>query len=104
MFSNFMGPIHELNKVYKTFAWTERADMAFQKIKKRLFSLPVISFPDFSRLFTPTNDASDVVCGVILMQEADNRKKSHPAEQNWSTTEQETCYKMGDIEIRLFLT
>ena len=67
MFSSLMSPIHELNKVNKPFAWTERADKAFQKIKKRLSSPPVISFSDFSRLFTLTTDASDVACGAILM-------------------------------------
>ena len=34
MFSGLMSPIHEFNKVTKPFAWTERADKAFQKIKK----------------------------------------------------------------------
>ena len=90
-----MRPIHKLNK---TFTWTEKADKTFKKIKNRL-SLPlVISFPDFSQLFTLTTDASNVACGTILMQEADNGKKkitavaSHsfnPMEQNWSTTERE---------------
>ena len=43
MFSSLMSLIHELNKVNKPFAWIERADKAFQKIKKRLSSPPVIS-------------------------------------------------------------
>ena len=90
MFSSLMSPIHELNKVNKPFAWTERADKAFQKIKKQLSSPPVISFPDNSRLFTLTTDASDGACGAILMQGVDNGKNiiavpSHtfnPTEQN----------------------
>lgn len=98
MFSKLMGPIHELNKVNKPFVWTQNADRAFKKTKDRLSSPPVISFPDFSKLFTLTTDASDVACGAILMQEADNGKKgiiavaSHTfnsTEQNWSTTERE---------------
>ena len=96
MFSSLMSPIHELNKVNNPFAWTERTDKVFEKIKKRLSSPPVISFTDFSRLFTLTTDASDVACGAILMQEADNGKKNiiavasrtfNPREQNWPTTE-----------------
>ena len=98
IFSSLMSPIHELNKVNNPFAWTERTDKAFEKIKKRLSSPPVISFPDFSRLFTHTTDASDVVCGAILMQEADNGKNNiiavtsrtfNPTEQNCSTTQRE---------------
>ena len=60
MFSSLMSPIHELNKINKPFAWTVRVEKAFQKIKKWLSSPPVISFPDFSWLFTLTTDASDV--------------------------------------------
>ena len=98
MFSSVMSRIHELNKVNKPFAWIERADKAFQKIKKRLSLPPVISFPDFSRLFTLTTDANDVACEAILMQEADKEKKNiiavasrtfNPTEQNWSTTKRE---------------
>ena len=109
MFSSLMSPIHELNKVNKTFPWTERADKAFQKTKKR----PVISFPDFSRLFTFTTDASDVACGAILMQEADNGKKNiiavasrtfNPSEQNWSTTEREAyAIKWAILKFNYFL-
>ena len=61
-------------------------------------SPPVISFLDFLQLFTLITDASNVACGAILMQEADNGKKNiiavashtfNPTEQNWSTIEQE---------------
>ena len=113
MFSSLMSPIHELNKANKPFAWTERADRAFQKIKKRLSSPPVISFPGFSRMFTLNTDASDVACGAILMQEADNRKKNiiavasrtfKPTEQDWSTTEREAyAIKWAILKFDYFL-
>ena len=74
-FSNLMRPIHELNKTNKTFTWTEKEDKTFEKIKNRLSSPPVISFPDSSQFFTLTTDASDVACGAIQMQEADNGKE-----------------------------
>ena len=113
MFSSLMSPIHELYKVNKPFARTERAGKAFQKIKKRLSSPPVISFLDFSQLFTLTTDASDVACGAILMLEADNGKKNiiavasrtfNPTEQNWSTTEREAyAIKWAILKFDYFL-
>ena len=69
-----MRPIHELNITNKTLTWIEKADKAFEKIRNRLSSPLVISFPYFSQLFTLTPDANDVACGAILMQEADNGK------------------------------
>ena len=111
--TSLMSPIYEINKVNKPFAWTERADKAFEKIKKRLSSPPAISFPDFSRLFSFTTDVSDVVCGAILMQEADNGKKNiiavasrtfNPMEQNWSTTEREAyAIKWAILKFDYFL-
>ena len=98
MFSNLMAPINELNKPGWTFVWTEGANKAFNKIKKRLASPPIISFPDFTGLFTLTTDASDIACGAILMQENKHGQKkiiavaSHTfnaTERNWSTTERE---------------
>ena len=97
-FSNLMGSIHKLNKTNKSFTWTERANKAFKKIKDQLSSPPVISFPDYFQLFTLTTDVSDIACGAILMQEAENGRKkiiavaSHTfnaTEQNWSMTERE---------------
>ena len=93
-----MAPINELNKPGRTFVWTEGANKAFNKIKKRLASPPIISFPDFTGLFTLTTDASDIACGAILMQENKHGRKkiiavaSHTfnaTERNWSTTERE---------------
>ena len=97
-FSELMKPIHALNKSGIVFAWTPEADRAFKKIKKKLTTSPVISFPDFALPFSLTTDASDRACGAILMQEAANGKKRIVAvasktfsqtEQNWSTTERE---------------
>ena len=70
-----MKPIHALNKSGVVFSWTEEADKAFKKIKKKLTSSPVISFPDFTLPFSLTTDASDRACGAILMQETADGKK-----------------------------
>ena len=53
MFSNLMAPINELNKPGWTFVWTEGANKAFNKIKKRLASPPIISFPRLHRTLYP---------------------------------------------------
>ena len=98
MFSNLMAPINELNNPGRTFIWTEGANKAFNKIKKRLASPPIISFPDFTGLFTLTTDASDIARGAILMQENKHGQKKiiavasytfNATERNWSTTERE---------------
>ena len=74
-FSQLLAPIHALNRDNIKFIGTDDAHRAFEKIKRLLSSPPVISFPDFSSLFTLTTDASDTACGAILMQEAHDGKK-----------------------------
>ena len=113
-----LAPIHALNKDNIKFIRTDDAHRAFEKIKRRLSSPPVISFPDFSSLFTLTTDASDTACGAILMQEAHDCMKKiitvasttfNATERNWSTTERERerekerergiRHKMDDLKV-----
>ena len=112
-FAELMKPIHNLNKADVVFEWTEEANKAFQKIKKKLTSNPIISFPDFNLPFTLTTDASDRACGAILMQETPCGKKKivavasrtfSPTEQNWSTTEREAfAIKWAILKFDYFL-
>ena len=90
--------VKTMDNHYSASGKASEANKAFKKIKDRLSSPPVISFPDFSQLFTLTTDTSDIACCAILMQEAENGRKkiiavaSHTfnaTEQNWSTTEWE---------------
>ena len=112
-YAEMMKPIHNLNKGKNTFQWTDEAEKALKKIKRKLTTSPVISFPDFSLPFTLTTDASDRACGAILMQEHSNGMKSiiaaisrtfNKTEQNWSTTEREAfCIKWAIIRFEYFL-
>ena len=112
-FAELMKPIHHLNKSSVPFEWTQEAEEAFLKIKKKLTSSPIISFPDFNLPFSLTTDASDRACGAILMQETPCGKKKivavasktfSPTEQNWSTTEREAfAIKWGIKKFDYFL-
>ena len=112
-YAEMMKPIHNLNKGQGTFKWTDEAEKALKKIKRKLTTSPVISFPDFGLPFTLTTDASDRACGAILMQEHPNGKKSiiaaisktfNKTECNWSTTEREAfCVKWAILRFEYFL-
>ena len=112
-YATLMYPIHNLNKGKEPFVWTKEAEKALKKIKEKLTTSPIISFPDFSLPFSLTTDASDRACGAILMQEHPNGKKSiiaaisktfNKTEQNWSTTEREAfCIKWAILRFDYFL-
>jgi hypothetical protein len=49
------------------FSWTEERQMAFDELKKRLTTTPVLTLPDQSKRFTVYCDASKDGLSCILM-------------------------------------
>ena len=85
-FAHIASPLHELTKGHKkslnrklTFhndaesgvgqLWTSNHNTAFNTLKQRLTTHPVLLFPDFSRPFTVIPDASGYAIGGVLCQD-----------------------------------
>lgn len=106
-FSTLTAPISELLKKEKTrFEWAERANEAFEKLKKALVSTPVLATPDFSVPFVIQTDASDVGVGAVLTQEQDGEErviaymsqKLSPTQRRYHVTERECLAVLCAIE------
>jgi len=67
-FSSIVSPMIEVLKG-KTSEWNEQAHSAFEEIKKRLTSAPILVLPSFSKIFEVECDASRVGIGAVLSQE-----------------------------------
>jgi hypothetical protein len=61
-------PLTDLTKK-DSFKWGMEAQKAFEELKQKLTSTPVLSLPDFSKPFVIECDASGVGLGAILMQD-----------------------------------
>jgi hypothetical protein len=61
-------PLTELIKKDITFSWGERQQNAFEKLKEVLCSDTVLAYPDFSKQFILTTDASKIAVAAILSQ------------------------------------
>ena len=68
-FSSIMAPLHALTSAKAKFNWSPECDAAFETIKEKLISAPVLTCPDFSKTFDLYCDASGVGLGAILSQE-----------------------------------
>ena len=96
-FSNISKPPTELLKKNTPFEWNQRTDDAFVTLKELLTTEPLLEYPDFTRPFVLTTDASNEALGAILSQGpigqdlpiAYASRTLNNAERNHSTTEKE---------------
>ncbi|MCO5553915.1 hypothetical protein L7F22_007441 [Adiantum nelumboides] len=68
-FSLIAGPLHDLTKKNVKYVWTERKQEAFDKLKQKLTSQPVLVLPDLSKPFEVQCDACGDCLGAVLLQE-----------------------------------
>ena len=101
-FSLIAAPIVALTKKERRshFSWNPEAEKAFEELKKRFSSKPVLVHPDSSLPFVVEVDASAVGVSAILSQYAQHDKSHHPcAYFSRSLSPAEWNYDVGDCEL-----
>ena len=96
-FATIAEPLHNLTKKYARFQWTSKCQEAFDGLKQRLTTTPVLGYPlDEGNMLLDT-DASDTGIGAVLSQVQHGRervlaygsRKLSKTEQNYCTTRRE---------------
>jgi hypothetical protein len=67
-YAEIAKPLYDLLKKEHIFKWTEMCENAFLNFKKLLVNPPILIFPDFSKTFIITSDASNYAVGAVLSQ------------------------------------
>lgn len=67
-FAKIAKPLNELLQKNFKFEWTPLRDESFNALKSYLLSPQILKYPDFTKEFIVTTDASDKACGAILSQ------------------------------------
>ena len=68
-FSLIAGPLHDLTKKKVKYEWTTKQQKAFEMLKQKLTTEPVLKLPDLSKPFEVHCDACGECLGAVLLQE-----------------------------------
>ncbi len=96
-FGKIAHPLHQLTEKKAIFRWTPECEQAFNTLKHKLTSAPILAFPTPHDLFVLDTDASGYALGAVLSQIQDGverviaySSKSLTKEQrNYCTTRRE---------------
>ncbi len=59
----------------KPFEWSEKCEKAFEALKERLITAPVLAYPNYSLTFVLQTNASGEGLGAVLVQVQDGAEK-----------------------------
>ena len=96
-FADIAAPLHALGEKNVAFCWTDRHTRAFNELKEKLTTAPVLGLPQDEGTFYLDTDASDFGLGSVLSQEqggverviAYASKSLSRAEKNYCVTRRE---------------
>jgi hypothetical protein len=96
-FAHTALPLTRLTKGGNPFQWGEEQSAAFEELKRRVTTAPVLAYPDPDKPFTVTADASDYAIGAVLSQDqgkglqpiAVYERQLSPPECNYPTHDKE---------------
>jgi len=66
-FSKIASPLINLLKKANKFEWTEKCEKAFQELRQRLATVPILMLPMEGKEYTVYSDASKNSLGCVLM-------------------------------------
>ncbi|KAF6216171.1 hypothetical protein GE061_000511 [Apolygus lucorum] len=97
-YAKIAAPLNALRKKNIPFEWSLECQQAYETLRARLTTPPVLQLPDFNRPFHLFVDASTAAIGSCLAQQTDNGftavyysgRKLNEQEKKWSTYELET--------------
>jgi hypothetical protein len=95
-FAKIVKPLTQMLGKDEKFSWTVECQQAFDTLKERLTTAPILIYPDLNKPFIVQTDASNEAIGAVLSQTSTDDKE-HPiafvsrsltnCERNYSTTE-----------------
>jgi len=98
-FATIAKPLHETTRKDKKWNWGERQQKAFEELKKRFTTEPVLVTPDLDREMRVEADASDFATRGVLLMKCEDEKWRPVAYISKSLNEAKRNYEIYDKEM-----
>ena len=73
-FARIAKPLHEMMRKEMKWSWEERQQKAFEELKKRFITEPVLVTPDLDKEMRVEVDTSDFAIGKVLSMKCEDKK------------------------------
>ena len=73
-YAKIAAPLHDILKKDRKFLWTEACENAFQELKHKLVTAPILTYPQFDKEIILSTDSSDFSIGYVLSQVHDGKE------------------------------
>ena len=112
-FSRIASPLYELTKQDVKFKWSETCNIAFETLKEKLTTHPILIIPSENKPFHIFSDGSKTAIGYLLAQELNGKlhpiaygsKRLDKHQSKWTTTCIETFSAVCAVQAyRFYIT
>ena len=97
-FAKIARPLHKLTCKDTRFDWSPECQIAFQELKQRLSSVPVLAYPNFDAQFVLETDASIKGLGAVLSQAQEGGNLHPVGYASRALSPSEVHYGITDLE------
>jgi hypothetical protein len=98
-FAHLARPLNELTRKDAEWSWEDRQQKAFDELKRRVTTEPVLAHPILTDPFELEVDASGFAMGVVLLQKKEDGKKHPIAYYSKTLSTAERNYDVYDLEL-----
>ena len=97
-FFSIAYPLNQLLHKDNTYEWNDQCQEAFDELKRRLTTAPILIYPDYKREFVLATNASYTGFRAILSQISDDKKEHPIAYTSKSLKREEMNYRATELE------
>jgi len=102
-FAMIAKPLHEMTRKGKKWEWGEKQQEAFEELKRRFTTEPVLVIPDLDKGMRVEADASNFATGGVLSMKCEDERWRPVAYISKSLNEAERNYEIHDKEMLVII-